>query len=136
MINHKFVVYEDNKFKVSCGEDIFKAIKNIDIDFNQEHFIVFFLNNQNRILKEEVLFKGGLDSCVICPNTLFKKALLNDSNKIIIAHNHPSESLNPSNEDIEVFNKLKEMGDILNIKVLDSIIFNKKGYYSRQEDLN
>jgi len=130
MINNKFVVYEDKKFKASSGEDIFNKIKEININYEQENFIVFLLNNQNRILKEDILFKGGFESCLICPNTIFRNALLNNSNKIIIAHNHPSEDLNPSCEDIEIFKKLKEMGEILNIKVLDSIIFNKGGYYS------
>ena len=130
MINNKFIVYEDKKFKVTCGEDIFKRIKEIDINHEQENFIVFFMNNQNRIIKEEVLFKGGFDSCLICPNTIFRMALLNNSNKIIISHNHPSESLNPSNEDLEVFNMLKDAGEIINIKVLDNVIFNKQGFYS------
>ena len=134
MIDNKFIVYEDNKFKVSSGNDVFNKIKEIKIDFSQENFIVFFLNNQNRIIKEDNLFKGGFEACLICPNTIFKNALLNNSPKIILAHNHPSDDLNPSNDDIVIFKKLKEMGAILNIKVLDSVIFNKKGYYSIIEE--
>ena len=133
MINSKLIVYEDSKFKVNSGEDIFNKIKKIKINYTQENFIIFYLNNQNRIIKEDNLFKGGFESCLICPNTIFRNALINNSPKIIIAHNHPSDSLNPSYEDIEVFKKLKEMGEILNIKVLDSVIFNKKGYYSSIE---
>ena len=64
MINNKFIVYEDNKNKASSGEDIFNRIKEIKINYEQENFIVFFLNNQNRILKEENLFKGGFESCM------------------------------------------------------------------------
>jgi DNA repair protein RadC len=131
MKNNKLIIYEDTKIQISSSNDAFDKIKNINIDYEQEHFIVFYLNNQNRIIKEEVLFKGGYDACLICPNTLFRKALLNNSNKIIIAHNHPSSSLNPSYEDIEMFSRLKELGDILNIDVMDSVIFNKEGYYSQ-----
>lgn len=126
---NKVILYENNEFKISCGEDIFKMIKEIKINFNQENFIVFYLNNLNRIIKEEVIFKGGIDSCLICPNTLFRNALLNNSNKIIIAHNHPSGDLNPSYEDKEVFDTLKKAGEIINIKVLDNIIFNKKDFF-------
>jgi len=130
MKNNKFIVYEDNKFKVGNGEDVFNKIKEISINQEQENFIVFFLNNQNRIIKEDILFKGGFESCLICPNTIFRQALLNNSNKIIIAHNHPSSSLNPSGEDISTFEKLKQAGEIINIRVIDSIIFNKEGFYS------
>jgi len=126
---NKVILYENNEFKISCGEDIFKMIKEIKINFNQENFIVFYLNNQNRIIKEEVIFKGGIDSCLICPNILFRNALLNNSNKIIIAHNHPSGDLTPSYEDKEVFDTLKKAGEIINIKVLDNIIFNKKDFF-------
>lgn len=130
MINNKLVVYEDNGFKVSSGNDVFKHIKDIDIDYQQENFLVFYLNTKNKIVNEEVLFKGGVDACLICPNTLFRKALLNNSPKIIVAHNHPSSDLTPSGEDLNIFRVLKESGNIIGIKVLDSIIFNKEGYYS------
>jgi DNA repair protein RadC len=56
--------------------------------------------------------------------------LLCNASKIIIAHNHPSNNLNPSQEDLNIYDKLKEGGELLGIKVLDNIIFNKKGFYS------
>lgn len=130
MINNKLILYEDNKFKVCNGGDIFNKIKKVNIDYSQENFIVFYLNTQNKIIKEDVLFKGGLNSCLVCPKTLFRNALLNNSNSVIIAHNHPSNDLKPSDDDINVFEMLKKAGKIINIDVLDSIIFNKKGYYS------
>lgn len=130
MINNKFVVYEDKGFKVSCGDDVFDKIKTIDIDYTQENFLVFYLNTKNKIINEEVLFKGGINACLVCPNTLFRKALLNNSDKIIVAHNHPAGDLTPSGEDIMIFQKLREGGEVIELKVIDSIIFNKEGYYS------
>jgi len=127
-----FILKESNK-KISNSTDLFKNIKRIKIDYSQENFIVFYLNSQNEVLKSENLFKGGVDSCLICPNVLFRNALLNKSNKIIIAHNHPSNYLKPSDEDKDIYKKLKEAGDIINIKVLDSVIFNKKEFYSLNE---
>ena len=133
MNNNDFIVYEDKRSRVMNGEEVFNKIKKIDIDYSQENFIVFFLNVKNRIIQEENLFKGGLSACLVCPNTIFKKALILDSDRIILAHNHPSKDLTASNEDIQVFESLKEMGNILDIKVLDSIIFNKGGYFSQIE---
>ena len=130
MINNKLVVYEDKGFKVNCSSDVFNKIKSIEIDYNQENFLIFYLNTKNKIVSEEVLFKGGVDACLICPKTLFRKALLNNSPKVIIAHNHPSSDLTASSEDLFVFDSLKKAGEVIDIRVLDSIIFNKEGYYS------
>lgn len=116
--------------KIKDGSDIFKKIKKIKLDFEQENFLVFFLNNQNKIISTEILFKGSINSCLVSSFVIFKKALLNNCNKIIIAHNHPSGDLNPSEEDAQVFEDLKEAGKLLEIKVLDSIIFNKKEFYT------
>ena len=115
------------------ARDIFKKIKKINIDYTKENFIIIYLNIKNKVLSNEVLFMGGINACLICPNTLFKNALLNNSSKVIIAHNHPSDSLNPSKEDIDIFKRLKDAGDIINIEVLDSIIFNKKQFYALKD---
>ena len=71
-----------------------------------------------------------MGECAIYQNVLFREALLNNSNSLIIAHNHPTGNLNPSECDLRVYEKLKEAGKILKISVLDSIIFNKKEFYS------
>lgn len=109
---------------------LFNKIKKINIDYKQENFLIFCLDSKNKIVHSEVLFKGGLNSCLICPKTLFRTALKHNSNSVIVAHNHPSGDLKPSDEDNEIFNRLKSGGELLNISVLDSIIFNKKEYYS------
>ncbi len=110
--------------------ELFTSIKKINIDYAQENLIVFYFNTKNILIKSEILFKGGLNSCTIDPKTLFRHALKLNANSLIIAHNHPSDNLEPSNEDKEVFKELKKCGEILQLKVLDSIIFNKKTYYS------
>jgi len=116
--------------KINCSSDIFTKLKKIDIDYSQENFICFYLNTANMLVKSEVLFKGGINSCSIDPRIIFKHCLLNDCCKIIIAHNHPSGSLSPSYEDNDFTNELMKMGELLDLKVLDSIIFNKKEFYS------
>ena len=115
---------------VSNATDLFNKIKKINISYEQENLILICLNTSNQIINTEVLFKGGLNECSIDLKTLFRTALLKNSNAIIIAHNHPTGNLNPSEDDFKVYGKIKEGGKTLNIKVLDSIIFNKKSYYS------
>jgi len=115
--------------KVTSGADIFNKIKKINIDYAQENFIVFYLDNKNKVINNDVLFKGGLSECLIDPKTLFRNALKNNTSAIIISHNHPSGNLEPSTEDISVFEMLKKGGEILGVRVLDSIIFNEKEFY-------
>lgn len=119
--------------KITEAKQVFNKVKKINVDYTQENFIILCLNTKNQIIKAEVLFKGGLDACLIDPKIIFRYALLNNSSKIIIAHNHPSKSLEPSNEDRNIYKKLKDLGEELDLKVLDSIIFNKKEFYSLDE---
>jgi len=121
--------------KIQNAADIFKKVKKININFEQENFIVFYLNTHNVVLGSDVLFKGGVDACLICPKTIFRNALKNNASKIIIAHNHPSNNLTPSYEDKDVFEKLKDAGKIIDISVLDFVVFNKKEFYSISEAL-
>jgi len=114
---------------ISKPQDIFNKIKGFKIDYSQENFIVFFLNSKNKVIKSEVIFKGGLNSCLVDAKTIFRKALKNNSNALIVAHNHPSNDLKPSDEDLTIFEKLKDIGELLQLKVLDSLIFNKKEFY-------
>ena len=133
----QLLIIQETKGAIKSPEDLFFKIKKININFSQENFLVICLNTKNQIISSEVLFKGGLDACLIDPKTVFRYALLNNSNKIIIAHNHPSGNLSPSYEDKEVYNKLKSIGETLDLRVLDSIIFNEKEFYSLEtEGLN
>ena len=123
-------VFEDDEDKINDPSLVFDKIKTINCDYDQENLIVIYLNTRNKIIKSEILFKGGLDKCLVDQRTLFRKALLNNSRSVIIAHNHPSGNLKPSNDDIKVYKDLKKIGEMLDLQLLDSIIFNKTSYYS------
>jgi len=131
----QILIIKEAKGSIKSPEDLFSKIKKININFSQENFLVICLNTKNQIISSEVLFKGGLDSCLIDPKIVFRYALLNNSNKIIIAHNHPSGNLSPSYEDKDIYNKLKSIGETLDLRVLDSIIFNEKEFYSLEMEV-
>jgi len=98
-----------------------------------EEFCVVFLNNAGKIIKSEVLFRGTYNMSVVDPSELFRRALLLKSHTIVIAHNHPSGDTKPSNADIELTNKIKNAGELLNVKLLDHIIISPESYYSFSE---
>ena len=99
-----------------------------------EVFKVLFLNAQNELLKEEELFKGTIDRSTVYIRELVKKILDYKAKSIIIVHNHPSGSLKPSQSDIQITSKIKEVLDSLDMKLLDHLIISGKGHFSFLEE--
>lgn len=99
-------------------------------DLNHEEFWVIFLNRANRVIHKEMVSKGGLVGTVADPRLIFERALLVKAAAMIVAHNHPSGNLEPSNPDIDITRKLKSAGEFLDLSVLDHLIIGEGGYYS------
>lgn len=95
-----------------------------------ESFKVILLNRNNRLLGVRSLFEGGMAATVVDIRLIFSIALKTASHSIVIAHNHPSGNLNPSEHDIKLTKKVIEAGRILDIVLLDHIIITKDDYYS------
>ena len=96
----------------------------------EEVVILFALDNKKKIINCCEVARGVLDSCLLSPRDVYKRALVANARYIVIAHNHPSGSVNPSIQDIEITKQLKKAGDILDIKLLDHVIVGEKDYYS------
>lgn len=103
-------------------------------DLNHEAFCVFFINQSNKVLRHELLSNGGLTGTVADIRIILKNALLYGANKLIIAHNHPSGSLQPSNADKELTHKLKDAAQMMDIKLLDHIIVAGTNYLSMADE--
>lgn len=91
---------------------------------------VLFLNRANRIIKKEMLFKGGADSIVFAVKTIVRKALVFSASAGIISHNHPSGSANPSTADIKQTEALHKALKYLEINLLDHVIIAEDSFYS------
>ncbi len=102
-----------------------------DIGFkNTEEFKVIYLSSSNRLIGEETLFRGTIDRSVVYPRLVVERALKYPTKGIIFAHNHPSGDLKPSRKDIELTHELKDLLEILDIKLLDHIIISDEDYFS------
>jgi DNA repair protein RadC len=123
-------ILKEAKGKICSPIEFFKKLKRIKMDFSQENFIVVCFNTQNQVIDYKIVCKGILDACIISPSIVFKNAIIKGASKIAIGHNHPSNNLSPSREDEEVFKHLKKCGELLQIEVIDCIIFNKKEFFS------
>lgn len=88
----------------------------------KEHFVVFYLDSRNQEIQREVVSVGTLSESLVHPREVFEGAIKNNAASVIVAHNHPSGSLEPSEADIEITKKLIHAGKILDIKIIDHII--------------
>ena len=107
-----------------------KAVEQLsDIrDKKQEHFVVMTLDGANRLIAKRIITIGTLNASLVHPREVFADAITDRAASIIVAHNHPSGSTEPSRADIDLTNRLKEAGKILGISVLDHLIITKSDY--------
>jgi DNA repair protein RadC len=102
-------------------------------DRRQEHFLCASINGANEIINIRVVSIGLVDRTPVHPREVFGDALADRSSGVIVAHNHPSGSLEPSAWDLEVTRQLKAAGEVLAVPLMDHIIFNRTGYLSLLE---
>ncbi|HLT50041.1 MAG TPA: DNA repair protein RadC [Aequorivita sp.] len=116
--------------KITSSNSVFEFVQPIIGELPHEEFWILYLNNSNKIIKSAQLSKGGITGTVVDVRLAFKEALQLGAVGIILAHNHPSGTLKPSQADIQLTKKLKIAGDSLDIKVLDHLIITEKAYFS------
>ena len=102
-------------------------------DSNQEQFMALFLNIRNQIIDYKILFIGDIQGIFISPREIFREALLSGACKLIVVHNHPSQAISPSGEDLKTTTKLKEAGQLMGVILVDHLIVTKNEYYSFKE---
>jgi DNA repair protein RadC len=114
---------------INAASDVYRFLREFKKQ-DREFMIVIGLDTKNKPVFREICSIGTLNSSLVHPREVFKKAIVMSCNSIIIAHNHPTGDLEPSIEDIQITNKLRQAGEIIDIKVLDHIIISRKGYKS------
>ena len=125
---------ESKKSIIQSSSDIAAYLKDQLQYKNHEIFLAIFLNQSNKIIHQETLSEGGITGTVVDTRLLLKKALTYNTISIILCHNHPSGSLQPSNTDKQLTQKIKEAAELLDIKVIDHIIVSTEGYFSFADD--
>lgn len=96
----------------------------------QEHFVVITLNGAHHVIRMRAVTKGLINKTVVHPREVFRGAIMDNAAAVIISHNHPSGSVDPSKEDIDITKRIREAGEVIGIPVLDHIIVGKYGSYS------
>lgn len=120
----------EEKPKISSSKDAFDLIQGDLMDLPHEEFWVLLLNRMNQVVKKKRISEGGVTGTVADPKIIYKLALEDLATGVIVAHNHPSGNLKPSQSDIDLTRKLKEAGKFLEVQLLDHLIIANRNYFS------
>ncbi len=131
-VNYRHRIKPSLMPKLACSQDSVDVLRMVWSDKLEhiEEFVVICLNRANRMLGWAKVSSGGLSGTVADPKVIFQIALKSNASSIILAHNHPSGNVQPSEMDIRLTRKNKEAGLVLDLQVLDHIILSSEGYYS------
>ena len=129
------IYLKDSKIQVNGAEEVSKVFQDIlaledHIGQEKEHYYVMHVNVKSQVIMVELVTVGTVSSSLVHPRETFRRAVLAGSTSIIIAHNHPSGDVEPSDEDTKVTKLMFEAGQLLGITMLDHIIFTKDSYFS------
>lgn len=132
-IKYKTKIPKDQRIKITNSteiNDLLHIVYDQDEVEYKEVFYVVILNHANEVLGVKKISEGGLSGTVVDPKMIFQIALKGNAGGIILSHNHPSGNLKPSEADRSITKKLVEGGKLLQLPILDHIIYTPFGYMS------
>lgn len=121
---------EEKKIKITSSKTAYEAISDVLSDLPHEEFWVLYLNRKNEVIKRENISKGGITGTVADGKIIFKNAVNALASAVVLCHNHPSGNLKPSQADIQLTKKMKEIGVLMDTPVIDHIIVGNNNYFS------
>lgn len=122
------------KPKITSPEAAYRCLMPEMLDLPHEEFWIILLNQAKRLLKKQLISRGGIAGTVADPKIIFAAALEGKASSIIAAHNHPSGNLKPSVQDKILTKRLVEGGKVLALPLVDHLIFTDGGYFSFSEE--
>ncbi len=129
---------KEQKINISHPQDIFEIMRKVLLRENKlgqqkEHFWVIGLATSNKLSYIELVSLGSISAAIVNPLEVFNLAVQKKSPRIILVHNHPGDTLEPSKADLEITKNIVEGGKILHIAMLDHLLITTEGYYSFEE---
>lgn len=116
--------------EIRGSRDAYSILAPLLLDLSHEESWVLFLNKKNKVIGKSKLSIGGTDATIMDAKIVFRKALEGMAAAIIVAHNHPSGTLRPSQADIDLTKKLKHVGESIALPLVDHLIIADGGYFS------
>jgi len=100
---------------------------------DREAFWVLHLNTKNRIVRKELAALGAIDHCTIQPGIVLRGAVASGASSVVLVHNHPSGDPTPSEDDRRLWRRMREVCELLSVRLLDNIVIGSAGFYSEAE---
>ena len=120
----------EEKIKLNSSQTVYAFLKSKLSDLPHEEFWVIYLSRNNNVIKTECISKGGVSGTVVDIRLILKPAIECLASSMILAHNHPSGNLKPSQEDMTITKKVKEAAKLLDMVIQDHLIFGDQTYFS------
>lgn len=121
------------KEKVTSVNDLYKIFSQYLSDLQTEEFWAIFLDQKNHVIYKTQISKGGISGTLVDVRVIFRIAIEHFATSVVVAHNHPTGNLTPSQPDISITRRIKEAGDLLDIKLLDHLIIGENSFFSFSE---
>lgn len=128
-VSEPITTYLQPNQRYTAPEQVYGTFKFL-MSETKEMFMTAHLDGKNRLIALDLVSVGSLNQSIVHPREVFKTALLSNAAALILVHQHPTGDPTPSREDIEITRRLKEVGEIMGIKVLDHIIVGDGEYLS------
>ena len=128
----KRYLIKSNK-RITDAKDVYDELKAFSTK-SQEHFLTITLDGASHIINTRTIFIGTLNQSLVHPREVFADAIADRAAGIIIAHNHPSGTLEASRADVQITQRIKEVSKLVGIELLDHVILSKQGYYSFSDE--
>ena len=131
MVKESSFLYQTRQ--ILSPNDAYEMIKEQLEGLDREQFIIACLNTKNEPTNISVVSVGSLNKAIVHPREVFKTAILSNAASVMAFHNHPSGETTPSQQDIQLTNRLYEVGELLGIKLLDHLIIGDRTFTSLKE---
>jgi len=130
-LSKRYLIRENKR--ITSASEVYEELKAFSSK-NQEHFLSITLDGASHIINTRTVFIGTLNQSMVHPREVFADAIADRAAGIIIAHNHPSGTLEASRADISITQRLKEVSKLVGIELLDHVILSKHGFYSFSDE--
>ncbi|CAD6492761.1 MAG: RadC-like JAB domain protein [Candidatus Argoarchaeum ethanivorans] len=132
--NKRHAISKREEKPIKCARDVYDYALPLLSGKDREHFMILHLDAKNKVIKDEIISIGTLNASLVHPREVFKSAIKESANAIVLVHNHPSGDCGASLEDKEITEKLIAAGEVLKIKILDHVIIGRESYWSWKEE--
>ncbi|WP_305041490.1 RadC family protein [Geoalkalibacter sp.] len=116
--------------RFTSSEEVFRSFHERLRDHKREVFYTLLLDSKNRVIREVPISEGSLTASIVHPREVFAPVIRESASAVLFVHNHPSGDPTPSREDIEITRRLKDVGELVGVRVLDHIVVGSDRYVS------